>query len=263
MTDYYSPPVDRLLKLGGEPARRRTWPDYRNLGLEDRHVPDLIRMAADPALHAEEEVSAAGWAPIHAWRALGQLRAPEAAEPLLALLEREMDNAWVFEEVPAVLGMIGPAALPGATLALFDESRDPLLREAAAGIIANVAHEYPERRDEAAGVLAKQLEDWRDQSPEMNAYLVTYLVEMNDTAAAPVMQAAFEAGRVNETITGDWEDVQIDLGLLDERLTPPRDHGFGGPGDAPRGPAAARSAGKAKSKRKAEKQSRKKNRRKK
>jgi hypothetical protein len=56
----YLPPVDRLLKLGAEPARRRTWPDYRTLGLEDRHVPALIRMATDAALHAAEERDPAG-----------------------------------------------------------------------------------------------------------------------------------------------------------------------------------------------------------
>ena len=141
MSEFYLPPVDRLLKLGAEPARRRTWPDYRNLGLEDHHVPALIRMAIDPALHATEERSAAGWAPIHAWRALAQLRAPAAAEPLLALLQREMDSSWVFEELPVVLGMIGPAALPGATLLLFDEDKDEDLRFAACGVILNVAHE--------------------------------------------------------------------------------------------------------------------------
>jgi HEAT repeat protein len=262
MPEFYLPPVDRLLKLGAEPARRRTWPDYRNLGLEDHHVPALIRMATDPALHAAEEWSAAGWAPIHAWRALAQLRAPAAAEPLLALLEREMDSTWVFEELPVVLGMIGPAALPGATLLLFDEGKDEDLRFAACGVILNVAHEYPERRDEAAGVLAQQLADWRDQSPQMNAILVSYLVELNDTAAAPVMEEAFAAGRVDVTITGPWEDVQVDLGLLPEpEAGRTMDHGFPPADGLPR-PSASKP-GKSKAQRKAEKEARKRNRKKK
>jgi hypothetical protein len=68
MSSTYIPPVDRLLKLGAEPARRRTWPDYRTLGLEERHAPALIRMATDPALQAAEDRDPAGWAPVHAWR---------------------------------------------------------------------------------------------------------------------------------------------------------------------------------------------------
>jgi hypothetical protein len=260
MTALYIAPVDRLLRLGAEPARRRTWPDYRTLGLEPRHVPALIRMATDPVLHAAEERDPAGWAPVHAWRALAQLGAEEAAVPLLALLERELENAWVHEEIPGVLGMIGPAALPGATLLLFDEGRSEPLRLAAAGVIANVAHEHPDRRDEAAAILAKQLEDWLHQRPLLNGYLVADLAGLGYTDAAPLMEAAFAAGAVDPGVMGDWEDVQVELGLLEERTTPPPyDIGY----DVRRAGAATPSSNadaKAKARRKAEKQARKRNR---
>ncbi|HEX5870080.1 MAG TPA: hypothetical protein VFY65_06685 [Longimicrobium sp.] len=252
----YLPPVDRLLKLGAEPARRRTWPDYRTLGLEDHHVPALIRMATDPALQAAEERDPAGWAPVHAWRALGQLRAPAAAEPLLALLQRELESDWVFREVPAVLGMIGPAALPGATMLLFDEGMNEEARIAAARVIADVGIEYPERRDEAAALLTTQLEDWKDQGRLLNAFLVSGLLDLQQTEAAPLMEAAFAAKAVDLAVNGDWEDAQVDLGLLTERLTPPP--GYGGP----RG-AAPRASAQAKQRRKAEKQARRRNRKKK
>lgn len=260
MTVPYLPPVDRLLKLGAEPACRRTWPDYRTLGLEPRHAPALIRMATDPALYAAAERDPAGWAPVHAWRSLAQLGAEEAAEPLLALLEREIEHPWVVEEIPAVLGMIGRAALHGATLLLFDEDRDEEVRLAAAAVIANVAHEYPERRDEAAAILVKQLEDWPHQGRLLNAYLIADLVGLRETAAAPVMEAAFAGNAVDLSVGGDWEDMQIELGLLSERTTPPPPetvvalHG----GSIPSTQAAA----KAKARKKAEKEARKRNRKK-
>jgi hypothetical protein len=251
----YLPPVDRLLKLGAEPARRRTWPDYRLLGLEDRHVPALIRMAVDPALHAAEERNPAGWAPVHAWRALGQLRATAAAGPLILLLQRELGSDWVFREVPLVLGMIGPAALPGATMLLFDDAFDEELRIAATTVIVTTGIEYPERRDEAAALVVKQLEDWKDQGRQLNGFLVSGLIDLQETDAAPLMQAAFAANAVDLDVNGDWEDVQIDLGLLEDRITPPPS--FGAPGPAPRASA------KSKQRRKAEKQARKRNRKKK
>jgi HEAT repeat protein len=252
----YLPPVDRLLKLGAEPARRRTWPDYRLLGLEDRHVPALVRMAADPALHGAEERDPAGWAPVHAWRALGQLRAPAAAEPLLELLRRELASDWVFQEVPLVLGMIGPAALPGATMLLFDDGANEELRIAATQVIATTGLEYPERRDEAAALLVKQLEDWKDQGRSLNAFLVSGLVELQEKEAAPLMEAAFAGNAVNPEVNGDWEDVQIDLGLLEERITPP-------PSFGPAPAASPRASARTKEKRKAQKQARKRNRKKK
>ena len=34
------------------------------------------------------------------------------------------------------------------------------------------------------------------------------------------MEAAFAADKVDLSIRGDWEEIQIELGLLDERITP-------------------------------------------
>ncbi len=263
MSDPYLPPVDRLLKLGAEPARRRTWPDYRNLGLEPRHAPALVRMATDPALFAAPERDPASWAPVHAWRALGQLQAPEAAGPLLALLERRRDDFWVQEEVPGVLGMVGGAALHGATLLLFDEGRDEELRLAAVAVIGNVALTHPDRRDEAAAVLAKQLEDWPHQSRDLNGYLVAELAALRETSAAPLMEAAFAAGTVNTSLSGTWGDVQVDLGLLPEPDLPADGDGwYDGRREGSRQPPA-NAAAQARARRKAEKAARKRNRKKK
>lgn len=266
MTSSYQGPLDRLIKLGAEPARRRVWPDYRHLGLAERHVPALIQIATDPDLHAEGRADRASWAPVHAWRALAQLGAATAVPQLLALLEREWESAWVYDEVPAVLGMIGPAALTGATLMLFDEERPEPVRMAAGRVLADVAHEYPERRDEAVAVLTKQLEDFAHQSATLNATLVAYLAELGAKEAAPVIEAAFAAGAVDLTINGDWEDAQIDLGLLERRITPPTPWSPLADDELDEPPLTGRVApadAKARSRRKAQKQARKRNRKKK
>jgi hypothetical protein len=42
-----------------------------------------------------------------------------------------------------------------------------------------------------------------------------------------VMERAFAADRVDISIPGDWEDVQVELGLIEERQTPrPQYHTF-------------------------------------
>lgn len=257
MPEPYLPPLDRLLTLGAEPARRRAWPDYLSLGLEPRHAPALVRMATDPALHEAPERDRAGWAPIHAWRALAQLRAPEAAEPLLALLEARIGSAWVAAEVPDVLGYVGAPSIPGATFLLFDDTRPDEVRIAAARVLSGVAVEHPERRGECAAVLGKQLEDWAHQGRTLNASLVDELVEIGEADAAPLMEAAFAAGAVDPAICGTWDDVQVDLGLVSEDEIPPV-----GPSDsAP--PPASTAAARERKKRKASKQARKRNRKKK
>lgn len=126
-------------------------------------------------------------------------------------------------------------------------------------MVWSVGLEHPERADEAAAVLRTQLEDWRGQDRSLNASLVYGLVELRDTQAAPLMEAAFAAGAVELDVNGDWEDVQVDLGLLTERTTPPPAFRAMRPGARQ---ASHRAAARARQRRKAEKKARKRNRRK-
>lgn len=215
----YPPPLDRLLGLGAVSARRREWRDYTALGLTAEHVPDLLRMAADDRLNWADPEDPLVFAPLHAWRTLGQLRAPEAAAPLADLLLRYEDH-WAKETIPRALGMIGEPSLEPARALLADEAADTYTRIAAAGALHEVAVAHPELRDRAVALLAERLRAWPDQDESLNGFLIDYLVELRAVEAAPLMQAAFEAGRADPAIRGDWEDVQIALGLLKQRLTP-------------------------------------------
>ncbi len=107
-TNSYARPVDQLLTYGeGQIVSPDDWPHYLELGLGPEHIPDLIRLATDEELIWDDSDRLEVWAPLHAWRALGQLRAKEAIEPLLSLFEPLEENDWAMEELPDVLGMIG------------------------------------------------------------------------------------------------------------------------------------------------------------
>src|SRR5918911_179978 len=102
MRDYTSA-VARLLTLGEPEGPGAGWRDYRALGLGPEHVPDPVRMVGDSRLNGADSESSEVWAPLHAWRALGQLRAPEAVGPLLHQLDECAEDDWCHEEVPRVL----------------------------------------------------------------------------------------------------------------------------------------------------------------
>ena len=94
----YAAPVRQLLSIGEthsyDPAE---WPDYcARFALGHEHIGDLIRMACDAGLNQADSSSNEVWAPMHAWRALGQLRAEEAVLPLLALLRAAEDDEAAF-----------------------------------------------------------------------------------------------------------------------------------------------------------------------
>src|SRR5262245_20529152 len=108
--ESYSPPVLTLTQL--DYPNLGIWRDYLSGGIRREHIPELIRLLSDGAFLTAEEPEV--YAHIHAWRALGQLRAAEAIEPLLELIAEQENEAdwseWISQEVPVALGMIGPAA---------------------------------------------------------------------------------------------------------------------------------------------------------
>jgi HEAT repeat protein len=263
----YLPPLDRLLTLGEEPARQRDWPDYLALGFTREHVPELIRMATDEELAMADCDSDEVWGGLHAWRTLGQLGAEAAVAPLVVLLEWADDSDWVHEELPKVFGMIGPAALEPLRAALSRHSLDsePWTAASAANGLVEIAQRHPEARQAAVDALTGQLRWWARQDPELNAMLIHDLVEVKAVEAAPLMEEAFAADAVEISYMGDWEDVQIELGLLAERVTPPPQWFFTRPPRktawAPANrPPAAKGRESAKRRRKAEKASRRRNR---
>lgn len=262
----YPPPLDRLLGMGAL-YTRGGWRDYLQMGIGPRHVPELIRMACDPELNHADEDDPRVYAALHAWRALGQLAPGEAAAPLVTLLVQLPDDDYANEDLPVVLGMIGAPAVDPVAAVMADPAVQERTRISAARVFEEIGTRHPGLRGACVAVLTRQLEWWEGQSDGLNGFLVHSLVELGAVEAAPLMEAAFAGDGVDVTIRGDWEDVQVDLGLLAERVTPPNPVDWlarMGALSTPRAPvpagAAARARRKEDKRRKAERASRKRRR---
>ncbi|MBI3651912.1 MAG: DUF1186 domain-containing protein [Acidobacteria bacterium] len=209
----YAPPVNQLLKLG-EPKKstiKTLWPDYLALGITAEHIPELIRMACDEELNQAEGDSQEVWAPLHAWRTLGQLRAEAAIEPLLQLWESHDD--YSADELPVVYGMIGAASLPALTGFLANQAKDSYARITAASAIEAIGAKHPEARSQCVAILMQQLESFADEDESFNGFLIGSLIGLQAKEAADIIQRAFAADKVDETVVGDAEEVLYDLGV--------------------------------------------------
>ncbi|MBI5878541.1 MAG: hypothetical protein HZB53_12905 [Chloroflexi bacterium] len=274
-------PIDQLLALGEDKARG-PWPDYLALGLNEEHIPELTRLALEWETKLDDDAydQPAAWAPIHAWRALGQLRAMSATDALLALLDRTDNEGddWASEELPRVFGLFGAACIPALATYLADTKHGLWARCAAVSGLEEVAEGDDQSRSIIVETVTRQLERFAEQDPVLNACLIHLLVTWKALASAPLIERAYAAGQVDLMYRGDWEDAQVDLGLKDKRDTPyegfwapdaPRaSRSFSGESAIPSLPFGARSAirstkTKGKSRRKQAKKSRQKNRRKK
>lgn len=222
-TDNYPPSVARLLELGRLPLDQDGF-SYRALGLSETDVPQLCRLAQDHSRHDQAVDDPQAYASLHAWRALGELRAEAAIDTLIGELRHADRDDWMTEELPAILGKIGPAAIPALTVYLGDACQGTGSRAMAMSSLSAIAHGFPESRGRCVASVSAELSRFAEQDAEFNAMLIGELCVLVAVEAAPLIEQAFTAGAVELSIVGDWEDVQIDLGLLPRRLASAPDY---------------------------------------
>ncbi len=222
MTDTkYAPPVDQLLTMGeADLLVVEEWPDYLALGIGTEHIPDLLHMANDEELNNAESDSVEVWAPVHAVRALGQLRDESTIEPLLKLLTDYDDEGWVHEEMPGVFELIGPASIPALSAYLADTTHSAQARSSAAGALSIIAERYPEHRTVSIEAITRTLERFEENDPELNAFLIGDLAQIKAVDTLPLVEKAFEAERVDEFII-DLDYTRVRMGLKEAEELPP------------------------------------------
>lgn len=283
-----TPNVARLLTLGN-PNDHQSEAIESSMQSED--IPSLINLLEDHELRWESpEDSPYFCAAIYAWRALGHLKAEAAIPALIGLLpdiDDEYDE-WAQEELPEVFENIGPVCIPALLEFLKTPPVDGNVWGAGTAIEAlqKIALRYPETRPTCIATLTALLEGYAEGDELYNSLIVMAASELKAFEMVPLIERAYAADRVDEGLLGDWEDFQVKVGLLEERVTPKRKFGWGlgssdsegedlgdeDPDNAFYNPAdwvpeprkqVKVAEKKAKNKRKQEKKSRKKNRKKK
>jgi hypothetical protein len=239
--DQESPAADENHPLSGQALRRdllalgfpdvrREWPDHIARGARTDHVPVLIDLIENHDSDPDQRGEPGVYARIHAWRALAQLGALEAAPTLVRALDLAEDDDWVGEELPTALALLGPEVCAAVLEVLADRTRGPYTRAAAADTLVGLARAHPELRTKACDAIATEIEGCLDAPPFLVGLWIADLLDLRGVEWAPQIEAAYAEDRVDLFVCGDWEDVQIELGLLAERLTPPRE---GAPGTGP------------------------------
>ncbi len=223
MERSYSSPVDKLLTQGDCRESHAKWPDYLKLGFTHEHVPELIRMVLDEDLNWADSDSLEVWAPIHAWRTLAQLKASAAVEPLLGELYKidDEDDDWIIEEFPKVFELIGPPAIDALEKYLKSNDHGVHARICAASSLRNIGKAYLEERDQCVKIFTKLLTNARKNDPTLNGFLISDLVDLQATESLEIIRSAFDGDYVDLFIMGDFEDVEIYMGVRTQRSTPP------------------------------------------
>jgi hypothetical protein len=251
------------------------------MGFTREHISELIRLVEDKDLRwmekpddiPEDEDLTEWYGQIHAWRTLAQLKAEEAIPALIDNLQEidEFDDEWYGEDAFEVFPMIGIAAIRPLAEYLGDNENGTYARVAASVSLQKMSETHPETRDECVAAIVSVLEKYRENDETINGSMISDLMQMSaGLENVQLIEEAFKANCVDIFIDGDFEDVQVKLGLIEKRITTRRRLGpFLFDGDSGHVftsdnlPGVKKAVKKEKNKRKLEKKSRKRNRKKK
>ena len=214
----YQTPVSQLLTYGYSNTSS-DWTNYsEEFGFTSEHIPELIRLATDVSFNdLNHEESPEVWAPLHAWRALSEFgpEASSAVAPLLGLLTEMEDDDYFLEEIPLIMGKIGPAAISEVEKLLHGSSQELWSQGLfAADCLEEIAKGHPETRERIFDIAIRQLDNYRHNDDGLNGFLIRLLCDLENADALPAIEKAFFEGKVDVFVV-DWEDVQIAFGIND------------------------------------------------
>jgi len=219
----------KLLFERGNPMKRgysyREWEDYLLHGFSDVDIPALLELLNDMELNDSEDINHF-FVQLYAWRILGQLKSAEALEPLLTLTTQSEDNDWISGEVPTAIAMIGKPAMARVSGMLLDETEEEDQKKIAASALAEMAQQHPELREEVIEHFRQHLQSPNSTYYVHNGLLVSHLMDFDAVELIDEIRALFEHNSVDISIPGDLEDVEIELGVRDERSTPRPKYGL-------------------------------------
>jgi hypothetical protein len=216
--------IEALLPLGRPadvPPAPGEEPDYRRrLGLGSEHVPALVSIVRaawteEFAFDENEEDNPQPYVPIHAWRALAQMRAVEALEPLIhaICIAQRYDDDWFANDFPHLAAMMGPPAVAPLQRFAGDARHELWPRASALEALGRIGQSHPETRAGIVSFLVERLGLHRQNDPTLNAFIIVPLLDLRAVDAADAMQRAFEDRCVDTEVIGDWDNVRKALGL--------------------------------------------------
>lgn len=235
--------IERLMQIGRKSLDGREQLNYADYGIGLEHVPELITLAQRMTTEDDTLNDKEGYASVHAWRALAQLGDPRAIPALVELYGHDDDDCdWILGELGFLLAQFGETAMPALERLLAQRDYSIYARASAAEALQYIAEKSPELRARCVDIIARGLADFEQEEVDYNSLLAGALVSLSAVEQAPLLQCMFEKNCIDWSHMGDWEEVQIELGLLDKRSSPKPDFHLWGRNDAERAESKERQA---------------------
>jgi len=183
-------------------------------------VTDLQALVRDASIDELDSERPEVWGPLHAWRALGQIGCEQAVEALVAEFDRLRENDYGLAELPVVVGMIGPAAIPALEVYWRQPGKDEFAYVMAVDALCEIAKRHPASRDRVIGIYRDYMQAPELTMGSLNGLLMAALLDLDAAEAIDGIRHLFSLDCVDPGCAGDLEEIEMELGLRDKRSTP-------------------------------------------
>ena len=215
--------IIKALNTLGEPQDGQKWLDYSKFGITSSDAKQLVALIKDKEGEFYESEEEDYWVPLHAWRALKPLM-PGGLESLINGFNSFCEDEWAQDEIPEVIAAARNHAIEPLVDFILNADNASQARFMAIDALSQIGKAHSFLRAKAIDNLSKCIQTLGAKDDAVNGFVISHLVDLKAVDAHAVIQAAFAEERVDMSISGDLEDVEIGLGLRTERTTPRPDY---------------------------------------
>jgi len=196
-------------------------PNYIELGFRQEDINDLIEIALDKELKFfnstdEKEI----YYPCHAIQILGQLKTLEPFDALIGRIDDFADDDYYTSAVAYYLRKVGLAKIDVLYAYFLDRAKDIFNRMLIVEVLEDIFGQDSSIEEELEKVLVTYLKREDELDDGLNAFVIFLLVYVSEDKYIELIRHVFEHKPVDVFYDGDLEDIEIRLGLRDERETP-------------------------------------------
>lgn len=117
--------------------------------------------------------------------------------------------------------MIGPAAIGPLAEYLANTQNGTWARVAASAALEKMTKAHPQTKAECVSAIVAALGKYKDNDESLNGSMISDLKQMDAAREhLDLIEQAFNSGNVDEFVDGDFEDLEIELGLREKRSKP-------------------------------------------
>jgi yecA family protein len=211
--------INKLAQFGEQEARQSAWPDYSACGFTVDDALTLVEVVGDAELSNVDDDGNDVWIPLHAWRALKPLM-PVGLVELLPMMNVLAEDDWASTELPKVIAAAGELAIAPLQAFIRDRANQEYARSMAVDALGEVVRQEAGLREKVISVLAACLQAGANDDLWVNSALVSTLMDCDAVEAIDVIREAYAADKVDWSVCGDVEEVELGLGLREKRDTP-------------------------------------------